>query len=412
MQSNLNKINKNNNIVAKYSKSYKILYDIFNEIFGMPLLSLDYISFRDFLQLNNPNQNIRDQLHKYNVQKILPIMVHINAKLKYISSGSTGHFFKGIILKSDTSSFNDEKNIIAKFALKMTPYAKNPHYKSIFEISRPENTELKMLKVLSYFVLSGQTNHLILPVHSCYCSISEFLKILPANKIIDDQNKYKKFIDRYNNGDYEDTVSVMISELANQGDFLKFIRDHYTTFKPYYWKIFFFQLLSVLAVIQYQFPAFRHNDLKANNLLIHDNLNDFKYSYNINGKKYITPPFRYVLKLWDFDFACIPNIVDNIKIKEKYFNKMNITMKQNRYYDIHFFFCTLIDCGFFPQIMNPQIVGNDTVEFIKRVVPNKYRFNPNNLNVNNKGRLLVDDEYLTPLYIIEHDPFFDDFRIN
>lgn len=399
-------------ITAKYTKSYKILYDIFTKIFGVPLLSLDYISFKNFIQLNNKNQNIRDELHKYNVQKILPIMMKINAKLKYISSGSTGHFFKGIILKSDTSSFNDDNNIIAKFALKMTPYAKNPHYKSIFEISRPENTELKMLKVLSYFVLSGQTNHLILPVHSCYCSIYEFIKIMQYNKIIDGQKKYQKFIERYNNHEYEDTVSVMISELANQGDFLNFIREHYTTFKPIYWKIFFFQLLSVLAVIQYQFPAFRHNDLKANNLLIHDNGNEYQYSYNINGKKYITPPFKYILKLWDFDFACIPNIVDNIKIKEKFFNKMNITMRQNRYYDIHFFFCTLIDCGFFPPIMNSNIVGQETVDFIRRVIPNQYRVKPNNKNVNNKGRLLVNDEYLTPLQIIENDPYFDEFRIN
>ena len=396
---------------AKYTKSYKILYDIFNKIFKIPLFYLDNISFKDFLQINNSHQNIREQLQKYNVHKILPIMIIINAKLKYVSSGSTGHFFKGVILKSDTSSFKDDNNILAQFALKMTPYIKNPHYKSIYEISRPENTELKMLKVLSYFVLSGQTNHLILPVHSCYCSIHEFLKIMQLNKIIDEQKKYQRFIERYNNHEYEDTVSVMISELANQGDFLKFIKDNYLKFKNYYWKIFFFQLLSVLAIIQYQFPAFRHNDLKANNILVHDNIESNQYSYFINNKKYITPPFRYIIKLWDFDFACIPNIVDNIKIKEKYFNNMNITMQQNRYYDIHFFFCTLIDGGFFPQIMDPKIVGNDTVDFIKRIIPPKYRIFKNNKNVNDKGRLMINDEFTTPLKIIENDKYFDEFRI-
>ena len=402
---------KEERIIPKYSNSYKILYDIFNKVFEKPLFSLDNISFKNFLQINN-NQTIREQLQKYNVHKILPIMIKINAKLKYISSGSTGHFFKGIIIKSDTSSFNDDNNILAKFALKMTPYSRNPSYKSIYEITRPENTELKMLKVLSYFVLSGQTNHLILPVHSCYCSIHEFIRIMQLNKIIDNQKKYQKFIDRYNQHLYEDTVSVLISELANQGDFLSFIKNNHNKFKPYYWKVFFFQLLSVLAVIQYQFPAFRHNDLKANNILVHDNKIENQYSYNINGKKYITPPFKYILKLWDFDFACIPNIVDNIKIQEKFFNKMNITMRQNRYYDIHFFFCTLIDCGFFPPIMNSNIVGQETVDFIRRVIPNQYRVKPNNKNVNNKGRLLVNDEYLTPLYIIENDPYFDEFRIN
>lgn len=396
---------------AKYTQSYKILYDIFNKVFKVPLFSLTNINYRDFLQINN-QQTIREQLQKYDVHKILPIMIQINAKLKYISSGSTGHFFKGIILKSDSSSFKDENNIIGKFALKMTPYAKNPNYKSIYEISRPENTELKMLKVLSYFVLSGQTNHLILPVHSCYCHIHEFLKIMQLNKIIDQQEKYKKFIERYNNKEYEDTVSVMISELANQGDFLNFIRQNYQSFEKKYWKIFFFQLLSVLAVIQYQFPAFKHNDLKANNILVHDNEKNTQYSYNINGKKYITPPFRYMIKLWDFDFSSIPNIVDNIKLKEKYFNDMNINNIQNRYYDIHFFFCTLIDCNFFPLIMNPKIVGQDTVDFIQRVVPPQYRVSKNNKKVNTKGRLLVNDEYTTPLKLIENDKYFDEFRTN
>lgn len=403
---------QNTTFKPKYTKSYKILYDIFNQVFRVPLFSLENLSFKDFLQINNQSNNIRDQLKKYDVHKILPIMISINAKLKYISSGSTGHFFKGIILKSDTSSFKDDNNIVAKFALKMTPYIKNQNYKSIYEISRPENTELKMLKVLSYFVLSGQTNHLILPVHSCYCSIHEFLKIMQLNKIIDEQKKYQKFIDRYNNHEFEDTVSVMISELANKGDFLNFIKNNYTSFKPIYWKIFFFQLLSVLAIIQYQFPAFKHNDLKANNILIHENNSEYKYSYNINNKKYITPPFKYILKLWDFDFACIPNIVDNIKLKEKYFNNMNINTQQNRYYDIHFFFCTLIDYGFFPQIMDASKVGQDTVDFIKRVVPNQYRIFKNNSKVNNKGRLLVNEEYTTPLKIIENDKYFDEFRVN
>ena len=32
----------------------------------------------------------------------------------------------------------------------------------------------------------------------------------------------------------------------------------------------FFQIISALAVIQKKYPGFRHNDLKANNILIHN----------------------------------------------------------------------------------------------------------------------------------------------
>ena len=58
------------------------------------------------------------------------------------------------------------------------------------------------------------------------------------------------------------------------------------------WRVILFQILSVLAVIQAKYPGFRHNDLKANNLLIHSiesrNKNN-KFKYKINGQTYIIP---------------------------------------------------------------------------------------------------------------------------
>ena len=35
-----------------------------------------------------------------------------------------------------------------------------------------------------------------------------------------------------------------------------------------YWRVIFFQIISVLAVIHKKYPNFRHNDLKANNILL------------------------------------------------------------------------------------------------------------------------------------------------
>lgn len=397
--------------ICKYSETYKTLYDIFNNEFKYPLFPLENIKLNDFFQpYSLANKSIREQLNKYDVKKILPIMIRINARLKYISSGSTGHFFKGILLNSDTASINDVNNIKARFALKMTPYQKNSNYKSIYEITRPENAELNMLKALSYFVLTGQTTHLLLPIHSCYCDINEFLKIMKYDKIIDKKEKYLHFINQYNNNVFENTVSVMITELANLGDFLSFIRNNGHKLKSKQWKIFFFQLLSVLAIIQHQFPSFRHNDLKANNVLIDELPQESSQCYSINHKKYIIPKFKYSLKLWDFDFACIPGFVNNIKVCEKYFNKMNINTKSNRYYDIHFFFNTLISTNFYPDIMDPNLSGQDTVDFINRVIPPKYRYFKGSEYVNNKGRLLVNDEYTTPTSLLETDPYFNEFR--
>ena len=80
--------------------------------------------------------------------------------------------------------------------------------------------------------------------------------------------KYDQFIKRYKKGEYYDNVSVLISEWANAGDMLDYIKANYKTFTVRHWRSMFFQLISVLAIIQNKYPGFRHNDMKANNILI------------------------------------------------------------------------------------------------------------------------------------------------
>ena len=44
--------------------------------------------------------------------------------------------------------------------------------------------------------------------------------------------------------------------------------ENFTKLTVKEWRVMFFQILSVLAIIQTKYPTFRHNDLKANNILI------------------------------------------------------------------------------------------------------------------------------------------------
>lgn len=384
--------------------SYFILYDIFLKIVSKPLIPIDNIKPDDFF---NTNKQKSISPYKFEISRVCNMLTGINAKLRYISSGSTGHFFKGVILNDIHKPVNDKDNIKCYFGLKLTPYLKCSKYHTIYDINRPENTELNMLKCLSYFVMSGQTRHLILPVQSFFCPIHEFVKMMEFNKIIDSKQKYQKFIIDYKADKYENIVSVLISELASEGDFLNYIRINKDKIKPIHWKIFFFQLLSVLAVIQSRFPNFRHNDLKANNILLHKTKKICRNSYIINKKQYVTPPFNLLLKMWDFDFACIPGYVDNIKVHESWTKEINITTKQNRYYDIHFFFTTLQ--MFFPPITNPNYAGIETINFINDVVPEYYK--SNKTTATEKGRLLVNVEYTTPIKLLETHPYFEEFRV-
>jgi hypothetical protein len=329
----------------------------------------------------------------------MKLLLKLGAKLDYIGSGATGHTFRGDII-------HDSK-VIYEFAMKVAAYPKRENYGDITNISRPENAEIMMLRTLSYFVVNNQTPHLILPIVTFYSDIKFFLLLAKHGYIKHDLQKYEDFVKRHKNGKYENTVSILMSEWANRGDFLEYVRLRYKNFKLMHWKVFFFQILSVLAVIQSKYPTFRHNDMKANNILVQKlKKQHAPWSYRVCNKTYIVPNIGYQIKLWDFDFACIKGIVDNVKVNEDWTKEINITSNKNQYYDIHYFFNTLLK--FLPELTtDKKHVPHEVPEFILRVVPKQYRVGA---FVNKKGRILVDNEYTTPQKILETDEFFNDFR--
>ena len=297
----------------------------------------------------------------------------LEGQLIYIKSGAYGHTFKGIIT-------DDEDNETMSFAVKIVAYPKRDGYGTMHNIARPENAEICMLKLLSYFVIKGQTPHIILPISIFDTSIKPFLTLQtdnPDDTFVPVENKnYKEFIKNYKQGKYYEKVSVVISEWANRGDLGMFLKKNYKKLQLIHWQCFFFQLFSVLAIIQSKYPEFRHNDFKANNILISktDTCNK-RFLYKVGGKEYLLPAIGYCIYIWDFDFACIPDVVENSKVYQQWTNDMNITSKQNRYYDIHYFFCTLIYKGFLPELMSDPVVPTEVKDFIHYVVPEKYRPN-------------------------------------
>jgi len=330
------------------------------------------------------------------------VINQLDGKLLYIKSGGYGHTFKGIVL-------DENEKTKTEFAVKVVAYSKKENYGTIHNTQRPENSEICMLKILSYFVIKGQTPHIILPISVFDTKISPFLKLQDKGIIPKDNDNYTNFIKNYKKGLYCDDVSIIISEWANSGDLSVFLKNNYKKLKLIHWKCFFFQLISTLAVIQTKFPEFRHNDLKANNILVSKTKNNSSFLYRINKVEYHVPPIGYTIFLIDWDFAQIPNIVDNIKLHQEWTRKLNITSVQNRYYDIHYFFCSLICKGFLPEVLTDDIVPVEVKDFINYVVPLEYRPNSSSGYVNKKCRLQVDTEFLLPVNLLRHD-FFKDFH--
>jgi len=346
------------------------------------------------------NEDIREMMPKKYIDFNKAIK-DLGGKLLYIKSGSTGHTFKGVHpLPNEDNKPN--------YALKVVAYPRKENYGDMFNIKRPENAELLMIRLLSQFVKKKQTPHIILPITTFNTSIKPFIS-LPKDNIVNNK-KFDQFVKKYKKGEYYDNVSVLISEWANSGDLLDYIKANYKSMQVKHWRSIFFQILSVLAIIQNKYPSFRHNDMKANNLLVHKiqiSKTDNKFKYKINGQVYIVLNIGIQLKLWDFDFACIPGIVDNSKVEAEWTNKINIKPEQNRYYDIHYFFNTFTKKGFFPEFWTDDAVPQKIRDFVLRVVPEKYSKGP---EVTDRGRVLSEVEYLTPDSILKNDPLFNVMR--
>jgi len=324
----------------------------------------------------------------------------LGGKLLYIKSGSTGHTFKGVHPPGE-----DRQN----YAVKIVAYPKKENYGDLFNVKRPENAELLMISLLSYFVRNKQTPHIVLPMTTFNTSIKPFLGLAKDNIV--NNKKYDQFLKRYKKGEYYENVSVLVSEWANSGDLLDYIRKNYKNFKLNDWRTLFFQILSVLAIIQAKYPNFRHNDLKANNLLVNTigtTKMTSKFQYKINGQMYVVPNIGFQIKLWDFDFACIPGLIENSKVEAEWTCKINVNPVKNRYYDVHYFFNTFTKKGFFPEFWSEPEIPQKIREFVNRIVPKNLKSGE---LISERGRILTNDEYLTPDEILKTDKLFKIMRV-
>jgi serine/threonine protein kinase len=398
------------------------------------------------------------------------VMEKLNCRLIFVKAGGYGSVFKGITI--------DENGNEKYFALKMVAYEKSPKgkhpvkptgndeedekndgYGSIFNISRPENAEIHMLKVLSYFVIKKLTPHIILPILTFNCHIKPFLTlhegddenvVVPLMEPVKDENgivkdkkgnvvmqpsKYSEFLDDYAKGKFYKKASILITEWCDRCDLGMFLRERHAKINLLQWKSIFFQIIFTLAIIQEKYPEFKHNDLKLNNILIQKNNHAHHCTYRIGDMFFNVPSIGYTIYLWDFDFACIPNLVDNQKVyRAEEQPTFCISSKQNRYYDIHYFFCSMIFKRFLPNVetgASPQEVKDfiryvlppsmrpiykkieETVQIKNSVPPQtkkvlKTVVAPES-RVSDRCRLIYDDEYLLPINILRH-PFFNDFR--
>ena len=321
-----------------------------------------------------------------------------NSQWKYIKSGSTGHTLRGKVKLNNKDFY---------FGMKIVAYPIKKYYGKPTDENRPENAELRMLQRLSKLAIDNNLLHVVFPISNFTMSLKPFIYLKDYNVIKHD--RFDEFVKKYREKSFYEEASILISEWANMGDFLDYLRDNYKKISVLEWKVFLFQIIATLAIIQEEFPHFRHNDLKANNILIHKISKDTKFfRYKIRDKFYKVPNIGFILKIWDFDFSCIKDDIKNHKVNMNWTKKINVIYEQNRYYDIHYFFSTLTMKGFIPNLF--KHVDEEIKSFMLRIVPNNVR-TPSR-HCTDRGRILVRKELTTPRKILKYDSLFESFVVN
>lgn len=408
---------KENISVNKQSISER-LYSIYNSIFGYT-----FRTTMDDIENNDDQSNYLEQSTEceYDIVDIeenkqivtnKPSLVYLDLidfcnknhyKLKYINYVDSELIFEMI-----------NTNLNENLKMKIVPY-RNRHVVNsldyLNDVNIPENYQVTIHKLLNNFVISRQTPHINLHIEQYYTKLSSFANLDDNDVVRANDDRYKNFTAMYNKGDFCENTLVTISEYCDRGDLLDFIRNNYKKFSPVHWKALFFQVISTLSIIQSKYPSFRHNNLKSNELFVTKIVKkNNKFTYKVQKSIYVVPNIGYQIKIDNFDFANINDVAENPKLDLSWVKFIPIVKTQNRYYDMHFFFNTLIQNGFIAGFMKDNDIPTEVKEFIKKIVPNEYR-GLKKETVTNRGRLIPNDEYLLPNNVLLNDEYFAEFRI-
>ena len=195
-----------------------------------------------------------------------------------------------------------------------------------------------------------------------------------------------------------------------------------------------FQVMFTLHAIQSIYPAWRHNDLRTDNVFL-DKVEKKDYYYQIDGKYYKIHTNMFA-KISDFGHSNLPGIIDNnLLIPEKEIQKDKKTKKEkevylwnpegygmraneNKYYDMHTFLnsvnVTFIDDD------GEWVIDENMQALLEEFIPIEYRTtfkvtktairrNKNNKNISSQDTIIPDIEPFTPSQTMK---YFEHFRVD
>ena len=276
------------------------------------------------------------------------------------------------------------------------------------DINNNVNAEVRMIRLLNDFINEGITPHILL-----YIKHSQCLKCTkPSMQLVTEICKSSA----YDIGKEED------KEGNEKWPYMRHL------------DIIVFQVMFTLHAIQSIYPAWRHNDLRTDNIFL-DKVEKKDYYYQIDGKYYKIHTNMFA-KISDFGHSNLPGIIDNnllIPEKEIIFDKKTKKEKEvylwnpesygmraneNKYYDMHTFLnsvnVTFIDDD------GDWVIDEHMQALLEEFLPIDYRTtfkvtktavrrNKNNKNLSSQDTIIPDLEPFTPSQTMK---YFEHFRVD
>jgi len=309
-----------------------------------------------------------------------------------------------------TSFNNDTKQIILKrysndypTSIKINFYKYNDT--KINSLDTEINNDSLLSYLLSQLILNKQTIHILLPI------LNIDILFTDIEHVLKNDDCYDKIKIAINNNKIS---NICCCQLREQFFKIMVLEDYLSKNKCSH-KGLIFQVIHTLAVLQTQYPGFRHNNLLLKNIVIYLKKKNNQYNIynNFNKKsneKFYMPNIGFDIKITNFENTIIPNSsVGSFNI-----NNPNIKFadQPNPYYDIYIFlndFIIIVK----KELEDEAKCNRETIEFLNKIIPPHLRYDKTNTStdstkvVNNKFN--KNYNIISPIDLL-NDPYFDEYK--
>ena len=359
----------------KINLIYDYLYNINTKnCFSFDKISLGKISIDD-IKINIPEEKTDLELYTRNKEDIL------NARFKISSFDDET---KQIILKRYSNQFSVN--------LKINFYSINENINSL---DSQVNNDSLFSYLLSQLVLSKKTKHILLPVINIDCTLDDI------ENIIKNDNLYDKIKTAINNGDIGNKCCLQVREHFFRSTSLEdYLSNNICSYKG-----LLFQIIHTLAIIQFEFDGFRHNNLLLKNIVVYlkkssDTYTEYSGIGKNHEKKYYLPNYGFDIKITNFENSIIPKYYGLSNMKN---NKIQFADQANSYYDLYVFLNDLLE-GI--TKMSSYTEGNkcdtETKKFLEKVIPPHIR----GIDMKNFKKNMV---VVSPIELL-NDKYFEEYK--